>query len=121
VFALNGKLTLPDHASMEAPIPAPTTVVKVSPNELAEGGSLYNVYCGRCHAPSTITVKSGAIPDLRRSTAETHAMFEAIVRGGARRVLGMPSFAEDITADQARLIQAFVLDQARRASATKKP
>jgi quinohemoprotein ethanol dehydrogenase len=120
VFALNGKSTLPDHASMEAPIPAPTTVVKVSPNELAEGGSLYNVYCGRCHAPSTITVKSGAIPDLRRSTAETHAMFEAIVRGGARRALGMPSFAEDITADQARLIQAFVLDQARTASATKK-
>jgi hypothetical protein len=61
-------------------------------------------------------LKSGAIPDLRRTSAATHATFEQIVRGGARRTLGMPSFARDISSDQVRLIQAYVLDQARLAS-----
>jgi quinohemoprotein ethanol dehydrogenase len=120
VFALDGKATLPGNTSMETPIPPPTTVVKVSPNELAEGGSLFTMYCGRCHGTSQNTIKSGAIPDLRRSTAATHAAFEAIVRGGARRALGMPSFAQDITADQARFIQAYILEQARIASAGQK-
>jgi len=44
-----------------------------------------------------------------------------IVRGGVRRVLGMPSFANDISAEQVRLIQAFVLEQARQASTISKP
>jgi hypothetical protein len=66
-------------------------------------------------------VKSGAIPDLRRTNAATHAMFEQIVRGGSRRTLGMPSFANDISAEQARWIQAFILDQARQAAAASKP
>ena len=62
-------------------------------------------------------MKSGAIPDLRRSSAATHATFEQIVRGGVRRTLGMPSFAGDISSDQVRWIEAYVLEQARQASA----
>jgi mono/diheme cytochrome c family protein len=61
-------------------------------------------------------VKGGAVPDLRRTTAATHATIESIVLGGARKSLGMPSFAKDLTSSQVRLIQAYVLDQARRAS-----
>jgi len=122
VFALDGTATLaPRAASAQVPIPMPTTDVKATAAEIKEGGALYTLYCGRCHSPGLNLVKSGAIPDLRRSSAATHAMFETIVRGGARRVLGMPSFANDISADQARLIQAFILDQARRASAVSKP
>ena len=56
------------------------------------------------------------MPDLRRTTAATHATFEAIVIGGARRALGMPSFAKDLSPAQLRLIQAYVLDEAVRAS-----
>ena len=44
------------------------------------------------------------------------ATFEAIVLGGTRSVLGMPSFAKDLSAAQARLIQAYVVNQARQAS-----
>jgi hypothetical protein len=36
--------------------------------------------------------------------------------GGARRALGMPSFAKDLSAAQVRLIQAYVVDEAQRAS-----
>ena len=61
-------------------------------------------------------MKGGAVPDLRRTAAATHANFEAIVLGGARQVLGMPSFAKDLNAAQVRLIQGYVVDKARRAS-----
>jgi quinohemoprotein ethanol dehydrogenase len=118
VFALDGKATLaPNPVPVPAPIPAPTFAVKATAEEVTEGGGLYFLYCRRCHNPDFNYVKSGAIPDLRRTNAATHATFEQIVRGGARRTLGMPSFAKDISSDQVRLIQAYLLEQARLASA----
>ena len=118
VFALDGKATLaPNPLPVPAPIPAPTFAVKATAEEVTEGGGLYFLYCRRCHNPDFNYVKSGAIPDLRRTNAATHATFEQIVRGGARRTLGMPSFAKDISSDQVRLIQAYLLEQARLASA----
>lgn len=122
VFALNGKDTLPAFdVRADTAIPPPAAAVKATAAEIVEGGSLYKLYCRRCHNPEWNLVKSGAVPDLRRSNAATHATFELIVRGGARRVLGMPSFADDISAEQVRLIQAFVLEQARQASTISKP
>ncbi len=61
-------------------------------------------------------VSGGLVPDLRFVAAPTHGMFEEIVRGGLRREFGMPSFAEDVTSAQARLIQAYVLDRARESA-----
>jgi quinohemoprotein ethanol dehydrogenase len=121
VFALDGRDTLPRHEPVAAPIPMPTTTVSATRAERLEGWALYGLFCDRCHSPDLNSVKSGAIPDLRRATAATHAAFESIVRGGARRALGMPSFAGDLTADQVRLIQAYVLDEARKAAAARKP
>jgi mono/diheme cytochrome c family protein len=51
----------------------------------------------------------------------THATFEQIVLGGARRTLGMPSFARDLSSDQVRMIHAYVLDQAGRSPAVQAP
>jgi quinohemoprotein ethanol dehydrogenase len=121
VFAIGGTATLPRAAQSETPIPVPSYTVKASPAELAEGAGQYSLYCDRCHSPDLNLVKSGAVPDLRRSTAATHATFEKIVRGGDRRTLGMPSFAEDLNAEQVRLIEAYVLEQARKAATAKKP
>ena len=116
VFALDGKATLPAHVDRPVvPIPPPAAAVPATPAELTEGGRLYGTYCVRCHSPGLNAVKSGAIPDLRRANAATHGTFELIVRGGARRVLGMPSFAKDISSAQTRLIQAYILEQARLA------
>ena len=121
VFALDGKAELPRHDRLDIPIPSSATTVSASPGENAEGAGLYVLYCDRCHSADLNLVKSGAIPDLRRSTAATHATFEAIVRGGSRRTLGMPSFAADLSADQVHLIQAFVLEQAKTAALARKP
>ena len=117
VFALDGRDSLPRDERVLTPFPAPSTTVAASSAERVEGEGLYNLYCSRCHNPNLNLVKSGAIPDLRRTTAAVHTTFEAIVRGGTRKVLGMPSFANDITSDQVRMIQAFVLEEARKAAA----
>jgi quinohemoprotein ethanol dehydrogenase len=117
VFALDGKTALPPNpVRAPSPIPAPTFAVMATAAEIREGGALWFQYCRRCHNPDFNYVKSGSIPDLRRANDATHATFEQIVRGGARRTLGMPSFASDLTSDQVRMIQAYVLDQAGQAS-----
>jgi len=61
-------------------------------------------------------VSGGSVPDLRYSEEPTHQMFEEIVRGGARREFGMPSFADDLTSAQVRLIHAYILDRARESA-----
>jgi quinohemoprotein ethanol dehydrogenase len=122
VFQLDGKAALPANpVRPETPIPPPTWTVRATPAAIREGGGLWFQYCRRCHNPDFNYVKSGAIPDLRRANEATHATFEQIVRGGARRTLGMPSFAKDLSSDQVRMIQAFVLDQARRAPIVQAP
>jgi quinohemoprotein ethanol dehydrogenase len=116
VFALGGTATLPPASAPRGPVPAPTIHVASSDADLAEGGALFSSYCSRCHSFSSNLVKGGAVPDLRRTTAATRATFEAIVIEGARKALGMPSFAKDLSPAQVRLIQAYVLDEAQRAS-----
>jgi len=54
-------------------------------------------------------VSSGITPDLRYASESTHKMFQAIVRGGALREYGMPSFSEDLTFAQVRAIEGYVL------------
>ena len=73
---------------------------------------MYATYCQRCHGVDAAS--GGSVPDLRYAQESTHQSFEAIVRGGERRRFGMPSFADDVTPDQVRLIHAFVLDRTRR-------
>jgi hypothetical protein len=112
VFALGRRAKLPSPVAPRGPIPTPTFKLAASTADLLEGGALFSSYCSRCHSFTSNLVKGGAVPDLRRTTAATHATFEAIVLGGARKALGMPSFARDLTPSQVRLIQAYVLDQA---------
>jgi mono/diheme cytochrome c family protein len=121
VFALDGKGTIPKVDRTVPPVVMPRTVVNATSRELAQGAAMYTLYCDRCHSADLNLVKSGAIPELRRATAETHAQFQEIARGGKRRVLDMPSFAEDMTADQARMIEAYVLVQARRGAGATIP
>jgi len=116
VFALGRRAELPSPVAPRGPIPAPTFKLAASNADLFEGGALFSSYCSRCHSFTSNLVKGGAVPDLRRTMAATHATFEAIVLGGARKALGMPSFARDLTPSQVRLIQAYVLDQALRES-----
>src|SRR5207248_8321945 len=54
---------------------------------------------------STLFPYTTLFRSLRYAQDSTHRAFDDIVRGGSRRAFGMPSFADDLTADQVRLIQ----------------
>lgn len=58
-------------------------------------------------------MSSGLVPDLRYTSESKHQIFQQIVRGGALRELGMPSFSEDLTSAQVRSIEGYILKRAR--------
>jgi hypothetical protein len=60
-----------------------------------------------------VVAGGSGVPDLRHATAETHAIFADIVRGGALQTTGMPRFDDLLTPEQVHLIQAFILHRAR--------
>jgi quinohemoprotein ethanol dehydrogenase len=109
-FALGGtaKLDAPRYGHAGPPVPA--IRIDTTPAAIREGQMLYGTFCFRCHG---VNVIAGPLPDLRYSTAEVHGQFEAIVRGGARKDLGMPSFADKLNSQQLRAIQAYVLSRSR--------
>jgi len=113
-FTLDGKATLPPYERVVQPVPMPTFQLAASPAEVEKGRVLFATFCARCHGAEVAS--GGEVPDLRYSTTGTHEKFEEIVRGGALREVGMPSFAEDVTAAQVRLIHAYVLDRARQSA-----
>ena len=113
-FALGGTATLDvkPYGHQEPPVPA--LPVTATPQQLGMGNLLYNKYCLRCHGVGAV---AGPIPDLRYSTAATHALLDSIVRGGMRQQLGMPSFKDKLDSTQLGLIQQYILAQSAAASA----
>ena len=101
-------------------LPAPTPRVSALPElpdlpttsaQEARGAVLYAERCAWCHG--TAVQGTGAVPDLRYATRETHASWDAIVLDGAYVPKGMPVFGEVLTEEDARAIQAYVLQRAR--------
>jgi quinohemoprotein ethanol dehydrogenase len=112
-FALGGTATLrvPPFGHTEPPTPAIS--VNASRETIRQGKLLYEPHCAMCHGKNAV---AGPLPDLRYATKEVHDQFEAIVIGGARAPLGMPSFQDLLTAEQVRAIQAYVLSRARESA-----
>jgi quinohemoprotein ethanol dehydrogenase len=113
-FAIGGTATLPPYQRVVQPVPMPTFHLAASRAEIEKCRVLFATFCARCHGAELVS--GGSVPDLRYATAGTHEKFEEIVRGGALREAGMPSFSEDVTTAQVRLIQAYVLDRARQSA-----
>ena len=64
------------------------------------------------------------MPDLKWSTADTHKSYQDIVLGGMLKDRGMASFADQLTADDVKAVQAYVLREANtayKAQAAAKP
>ncbi len=114
-FALGGtaQLAIPPFGHNEPPTPAMS--VSASPETIHEGKLLFAGKCARCHGADAV---AGPVPDLRYASRAVHEQFEAIVLGGSRATLGMPSFKDLLKADQVRAIQAYILS---RAAETAKP
>jgi quinohemoprotein ethanol dehydrogenase len=113
-FMIGGTATLPPYQRVVPPVPMPTFKLAASKPEIEQGRVLFATFCARCHGADASS--GGEVPDLRYASTATHEMFEEIVRGGARREAGMPSFSEDVTSAQVRLIHAYVLERARESA-----
>ena len=111
-FALGGTATLAARAFGHTTPPTPAITMKAPPQTVHEGKLLYGAYCPQCHG---LDVVAGPLPDLRYATRTVHEQFEAIVLGGTRSSLGMPSFKDLLNADQVRAIQAYILSRASEA------
>jgi PQQ-dependent dehydrogenase (methanol/ethanol family) len=108
-FKLGGNAALAPRQFGHTEPPVPAITLEATPETITEGAGLYSGNCFACHGVAAV---AGALPDLRYSTAEVHAQWDAIVLGGARAQLGMPAFADRLNAEQVRAIQAYVLSRA---------
>ena len=116
-FKLDAKAMLPAAAKRDLTIPEPPAY-DASAETLARGNGLYHQHCASCHRGLGVaSVVATATPDLRMMTAQIHAQFPAIVLGGSKRALGMPSFADVMDWDAAAAIRAFVAAEAAKARA----
>jgi quinohemoprotein ethanol dehydrogenase len=77
-----------------------------TPATIAQGELLYNRFCSRCHA-----FGRALLPDLRRLSPATHAMFYQIVLEGAYQVKGMARWDDVLTRADAEAIHAYLVDQ----------
>ncbi|MDX1492238.1 MAG: PQQ-dependent dehydrogenase, methanol/ethanol family [Pseudohongiellaceae bacterium] len=108
-FKLGADGELP-AADVVPPVPLDVTQTSSEGNPLA-GAQAYGDYCGVCHGP--VALSAGSIPDLRYSaTLLNEELFRSIVIDGIFESNGMASFAEDISAEEAENIRAFLLQRA---------
>lgn len=114
-FKLGGEAELLPFKSPRGPVPAPEYELESSAAERHSGMVLFSAHCGVCHGPVAVGGGSG-VPDLRYTTAVTHAGFSGIVLGGVLEPKGMPRFDDVLTPGEVRAIQAFILEQAELAS-----
>ncbi len=99
------------------PLPAPRTDPPLAElparpadaAQIAAGEVLYNRFCSRCHV-----MGRGTLPDLRRLTTATHALFDSIVLGGAYTIKGMARFDDVLSPADAHAVHAYLIDQAWR-------
>jgi len=105
----NGKLPQPVERDLTIPEPPPLTA---SAADIERGEVLFHDICGLCHVPGLFGRMGGGIPDLRHSSAETHAQWNAIVIGGSKSDAGMASFADLLSVEDAERIRQFIISRA---------
>jgi len=111
-YKLGGSAALPPSVPIDtSPVPPPPISIEANAKQLRQGGVLFHEWCAVCHGLKGIA--GGVIPDLRRASAATHASFADIVLGGVREPKGMPSFADVLSKEDVRLIEAYVLQRVR--------
>jgi PQQ-dependent dehydrogenase (methanol/ethanol family) len=109
-FALGGEAEVPVPAALTHRVAEELPDLGASDAEIARGEALFNRYCMPCHGVLAMT--SGVVPDLRYASEEVHASFQDIVLGGVRVHRGMASFADLLSIDDVRLVQAYVVQRA---------
>ena len=112
-FKIGGEAALPAPAATAvARIPEPPAS-DASQAELARGKDLYYERCVTCHGVDVAS--GGVLPDLRYSSAGTHAAWDAIVLGGSLLNRGMPSFGQLFSKADNDAVHAFVIERSHHA------
>ncbi len=119
-WKLGGDAVLPPGRPPLGPVPAPSYAIESTATERRRGMILYQEECSVCHGPGAIGGGSG-VPDLRYMAESTHAVFPRIVLEGLREPGGMPRFDDLFDAGDVRMIQAWILEQARIGSEKSAP
>lgn len=105
VFRLNGtSVTLPPRRAEQQLQPVPDAP-SVDPAVMARGLKLIE-HCAACHG---LRGTPNGYPNLWNLSPATHGLFQSIVLGGALSYAGMPSFADTLSVDDVKAIQAFII------------
>jgi quinohemoprotein ethanol dehydrogenase len=115
-FTLEGQAKMPPPGSGYPPLPE-QPALEASAAEIEDGKRLYAENCKSCHGAGGVARFGGSVPDLRWSNAETHAMWDGIVIGGARAANGMPAF--DLTIEESQAIRLYLLSLADEIRASR--
>lgn len=110
-FKLGGTHKVEPLPVLDRAIPQPAPVT-ASADVVARGEVMYQRHCAYCHGDGFRT--GGVNPDLRRSPAGIHALWQQIVRDGLFSNAGMVGFAQFLTEDDAEAIRQFTLSEANR-------
>ena len=105
-FKLDGATPPLPQPVVEAPVEEPPPR-DANAKTVAQGELLYNRYCARCHA-----FGRGIVPDLRRLSRATDAIFYDIVLRGAYQAKGMARWDDVLTSEDAQAIHSYLIDQA---------
>jgi quinohemoprotein ethanol dehydrogenase len=112
-FKLGGGATpVPPDVAPPGPLPEPPAQ-RGTAADIAAGAKLFAANCAMCHA----NFPQSPVPDLRRSTAATHAAFNEIVLRGALQARGMPRWDDLMSEREADQVHAYVISVARQAYA----
>jgi quinohemoprotein ethanol dehydrogenase len=109
-WKLGGQHPMPVVPAKSTDIPEPPPLT-ADASAVEHGRKLFNSNCGLCHG--LLAVSSGVVSDLRFASADTHASWDEIVRGGSLTAIGMASFRDLLSAEDAEAIRAYVISRAR--------
>ncbi|NOX49348.1 MAG: PQQ-dependent dehydrogenase, methanol/ethanol family [Gammaproteobacteria bacterium] len=109
-YKLGGKAELPKPEVTYLAVPTPPAM-DYTPEQQKHGQDVFHNYCAVCHGPGVGT--SGPIASLLYSSEDTHAIWDAIVVGGAYIEKGMPSFGHALSATDAQDVRAYVIERAK--------
>ena len=107
VFRLGGTAQLPPLPEQASAPPEPPPL-RASEATVARGRDLFAQTCAVCHGQNAI----GGVKDLRHMTAETHGLFNRIVRDGLYLEKGMANFSDLVSEEDANAIHAYLIARA---------
>ncbi len=114
-FKLGGSAPMSPRTPRRSKVVIPDMDLPTAPEVIAQGAELYKANCQTCHGAGGAS--QGAMPNLQKASQATHESFEAIVLGGQREAKGMPSFVGRLTAEETRLIQAYIISESKETAA----